>query len=329
MQTNINGTQYKKIYVRKSASDPFELYKKMYINGVQVYSAGNNVTYHVDNGVSYTEEVEFEQSCLVPKTFTPSKSGWEFVGWADSKTASENVLSALNMGDNAVTLYAVFKQAVTLNYSGNGADSGAVASETKYSYYNNGVVSNASFTLKDNGYARRGYRFSNWDLGVVGATITLSTTTTANAVWYDNAYIWVNQSVGSGEPLNIDVISLSNCATHGSGQTLTEFKITERANEHEKAWNLRLRTNTVSTRGCKRMVIDFINYSSSLGGSEHFQVISNTGNILADIKAQVYLDSRTVDVSSADYVYIDAKIGANAYGGQQECRVGYIYFDNN
>ena len=49
--------------------------KKGYIGATRVYSAGNVVTYHVDSGVTYQEEVDDGESCLSPKTFTPAKSG--------------------------------------------------------------------------------------------------------------------------------------------------------------------------------------------------------------------------------------------------------------
>lgn len=86
---------------------------KMYCQNEVIYSAGNTVTYIVD-GISYQEDVEEGASCLSPKTFTPSKSGWEFVGWRQQDTAAnDSVLSNLIMENEPITLYAVFRQAVT------------------------------------------------------------------------------------------------------------------------------------------------------------------------------------------------------------------------
>lgn len=74
----------------------------VYENGKyrKIYSAGNIVTYYVDSGTYYTEEVDSDASCLSPKTFTPSKDGWSFVGWRKDKTASNYVLGEYGVGEN-------------------------------------------------------------------------------------------------------------------------------------------------------------------------------------------------------------------------------------
>lgn len=166
--------------------------KKWIHNGVIVFKAGNMVTYYVDTNTVYKEEVDSGASCLSPTTFTPSKSGWTFVGWRADKTASGTVLSSQVMGDEAITLYAVYKQTITLSYNGNGSTSGSTASQTGTRYYNaSGSVANPSFTLRSNGFAKNGGNtFSKWALGstggtqyAAGATVTLSASTIFYAVW--------------------------------------------------------------------------------------------------------------------------------------------------
>ena len=90
--------------------------KKWKHNGVLVYSAGNIVTYYVD-GVLYQEEVESGNSVLSPTTFTPSKTGYTFVGWSLSEGGA--VLSECVMDSDPITLYAIMIQTVT-SYSYNG-----------------------------------------------------------------------------------------------------------------------------------------------------------------------------------------------------------------
>lgn len=131
--------------------------KAGYIGANRVYSVGSTVTYVVDNGVSYTEEVDSGASCLAPKSFTPSKSGWTFVGWRHDKTASGSVLSNLTMGDNPITLYAIFRQTVTVTYYNN---STTASSTSGYRYYNNGNVVNPSFALTQS--ARSGWTAGGW-----------------------------------------------------------------------------------------------------------------------------------------------------------------------
>ena len=106
----IFGTSKLKLFVGE------DKVKKAYLGDTKIYSAGNIVTYRVDNGVTYQEEVDSDASCLNPTTFTPSKSGWTFVGWREDTTASSDVLSSKIMGDEPITLYAVFRKAVTLYY---------------------------------------------------------------------------------------------------------------------------------------------------------------------------------------------------------------------
>lgn len=115
--------------------------KKCFYNGVLVFSAGNNVTYIVDNGVSYVEEVESDATCLAPKTFTPTKNGWTFVGWRSDKTANGTVLTSLVMGDNPITLYAVFKQKINVTF----IDESRQYTDSSFRYYNNGAVLNPEF----------------------------------------------------------------------------------------------------------------------------------------------------------------------------------------
>lgn len=126
-----------------------------------VYTAGNIVTYHVDTGVAYQEEADEGVSCLSPKSFTPAKAGWEFVGWRQDTSAGGNVLGSLVMGDDPITLYAVFRQSVTVTYY-NGSTT--ASSTSGYRYYNNGNIVNPSFALNQaimSGWAARGWSSSN------------------------------------------------------------------------------------------------------------------------------------------------------------------------
>lgn len=164
--------------------------KEAYQGATKVYSSGNIVTYCVDTGVAYQEEVDDGASCLSPKTFVPTKSGWAFVGWRQDKTASASVLGSLVMKSNPVTLYAVFRQTITLSYSGNGNTGGSTEGQTGYRYYNNENVINPSFTLRENGFTKTDYNFNKWAMGstsgtqyAAGEIVTLSASTTFYAVW--------------------------------------------------------------------------------------------------------------------------------------------------
>ena len=133
---------------------------KIYCQNEVIYSSGNIVTYHVSPGVTYQEEVDEGASCLSPKTFTPSLSGWTFVGWRGDASANANVHQSLVMGDNPVVLYTVFRQTIAVTYY-NGST--AASSTSGYRYYNSGNIANPSFTLTQaalSGWMARGWSAS-------------------------------------------------------------------------------------------------------------------------------------------------------------------------
>ena len=164
--------------------------KNWYHDGVKIFSAGNMVTYYVNTNTSYQEEVDSEASCLSPTTFTPTISGWTFVGWREDTTASGSVLSSKIMGDEPITLYAVFKRTLTATFNGNGATSGSVGTVYGTQYYNNNNYANPSITLPANGFGRTNYKFTGWNLGAVGASVVISADTTVYAQWVASVYTY-------------------------------------------------------------------------------------------------------------------------------------------
>lgn len=174
--------------------------KRMYLGNDKIYSAGNIVTYIVDTNISYQEEIDEGNSVLSPTAFNPSKAGWTFAGWRTDKTAS-TPLSSMIMGDNPITLYAVFTQTITLSYNGNGNTGGSPFSETRTRYYNNGNIVNPSFILKANIFSKSGYTFTKWAAGsaagvqyAVGTSITIAAPTLMYAVWFRNAVTLVGDT---------------------------------------------------------------------------------------------------------------------------------------
>lgn len=91
------------------------------------------------------------------------------------------------MGDDPIHLYAVFRQTITISYSGNGNTGGSTASQTGYRYYNNGNIYNPTFTLRSCGFIKTGYVFDKWSNGgtaySAGQTITASSNMTMIATY--------------------------------------------------------------------------------------------------------------------------------------------------
>lgn len=157
MSIYTGNQKLKKLYIGNQAV------RKAYLGNQLVYSAGNIVTYHVDAGVRYQEEVGEGQSCLSPKTFTPQKAGWTFVGWRADATASGDVISSLIMGDSPIELYAVFTHPVTVTYY-NGSTT--VSRQTKSRYWNNGNAASPSFALTQ--AAKSGWSARGWSTSAAG-----------------------------------------------------------------------------------------------------------------------------------------------------------------
>lgn len=167
------------ILVNTTYNDLEEIREELALKAYKDYE----VVYMVDSGVAYKEDVTFGSTALIPETFTPTKSGYEFIGWRLDNSASSDILTEAYVGVDPLTLFAVFRKIVTLSYSGNGATSGSTSSQSGYVYYNNGNQTSVSFNLASNGFTKTNWRFSKWNLGTVGTTINISSDTTATAVW--------------------------------------------------------------------------------------------------------------------------------------------------
>lgn len=138
--------------------------KKGYHNSeTLIWSAGSTVTYKVDTGVEYTEEVDSGATCLAPKTFTPKKDGWTFAGWKENSAANGDVLTNKVMDSEPITLYAVFSQTVTTNWI-SGEAGASKKTVTGTNYYNNGNIGYATLDVPAHadysGWTWRGWSYN-------------------------------------------------------------------------------------------------------------------------------------------------------------------------
>ncbi len=162
--------------------------KRAYLGNQRVYSAGNIVTYKVDSNVTYTEEVDSDATCLSPTTFTPAKSGWSFVGWREDSAANGTIIGSKVMGDDPITLYAVFRQTVKLTIYNN---STAATSQSGYRYYNNANVANPTFTVA--AASRVGWSFNGW-ASSNGATAGITYASISNRAFSASATVYARYS---------------------------------------------------------------------------------------------------------------------------------------
>lgn len=165
MAINI-GNKKSKIYIGNTKVS------KVYLGNTKIYSSGSTCTYICD-GNTYQEEIDDGASCLSPKTFTPAKSGWEFLGWTLDANVGENIadkiITELSMEGEELTLYAIFKQDIILTT----VSEGASTSTCKQAYYNNGNISYPKFTISNPIIADAA--FKGWSTNISSASIAYTT----------------------------------------------------------------------------------------------------------------------------------------------------------
>lgn len=193
-----------------------------------------------------------------------SYSGWTWRGWSSGGVtlAGGDVAFAngdtVGLGTDNHTIYGLYYQTIYLYYNGNGSTGGSVSTQDGTAYYNAyGNTLGHLFTLASNGYSRKGYTFNGWDLGAVGATVRLSTSTTAYAQWADNAWTWVNNYVGSGDTLTIDG---GNLDFNRYGRNT--FQVYSNDVDDDAYGSSHYYTNTVSTRGCKYVTVTMTGFGN-------------------------------------------------------------------
>lgn len=294
-------------------------------DGKVLWSAGAIVTYMVDNDVAYTEEVDSGATCLSPTSFTPTKSGYSFLGWREDATASGTVLSTKEMGTEPIVLYAVFMRRIILSYDGNGSTSGSTSPQSGIQYYNNGNMENPKFTLASSGFTKTDYEFTAWAStdGTqydAGASIALSEDTTFYAVWTALAqpWTWVQNYVATdGNTLTLTQSSSVNTSASVDGLTIFQTPIIYA--EEEGNWKIVGHTNTVNVKKntTMKIVIAYI-----YGGQTFVKVNGNT-IATADDGSGTY----TVEVTENSDVRIDFEVGAWAYSsGSPALNISEISF---
>lgn len=151
---------------------------KGYKGATQFYQSGVPVTYHVDTDVTYTELRNVGDNAGSPTTFTPEKEGWTFVGWNTSDNGF-SVTLGITAKSEPITLYAVFTQTVKLTYAPNfGSLYNTTSYKTATRHYNNGTISDVSFTLLTSDNCKRtDYELVGWTINSVdydpGSTYTV------------------------------------------------------------------------------------------------------------------------------------------------------------
>ena len=234
------GNQYHREIVVKENDKTYEIHYYNYIYELNLNANGGSV-----NPAQMTSDHAVpDRSYTFSNLPTPTRAGYDFLGWADSQADADNGKVSYNAGDSLTlnytngtdgqsgvtekTIYAVWKatevetKAITLKYDGNGTDvSGVPGSQTNH------VTSDETTTFKisDAKPSRAGYKFLGWAANknataadyTAGVDYTVSTSNTEYTLYG----IWEKLSISYDELKGlIGDISVS-CVSEGAHEPKT------------------------------------------------------------------------------------------------------------
>lgn len=201
------------------------------------------VSYHANGGSGApASQTKTEDVTLTLSSTRPTRSGYSFLGWSASSTASYATYSAGGSytANASVTLYAVWSKNTsyyTVSYNANGG-TGAPSSQTK--------TENVTLTLSNTRPTRSGYTFLGWSASssatspsyYPGGSYTANASRTLYAVWErDVSYYTVSYYAngGSGAPASQTKIedvtlTLSSTSPTRSGYTFVGWATSSNAN---------------------------------------------------------------------------------------------------
>lgn len=221
-------------------------------------------------------------------------SGMTFEGWSypGSNSFDVNVTKDQVLQSTAdCTRYAIYTKTVYLYYNGNGASSGSVTTQSGTVRCN--VVGNwsyPSFRLAENGFTKSGYTFNGWNLGVVGASITLSANATAYAQWVGTPYY----PTFTSSSLWTKVGTVDNAATPFKAYD-SSVEVCAQDNGQMTDFSYSTYQATFNTQGCNKVRLYVKEESGGRGvGSGEARVISNSGTI-----------SQGITTEGKHYLYFD------------------------
>lgn len=177
------------------------------------------VSYNANGGSGApSSQTKWHGESLTLSSTKPTKSGYTFVGWNTSSTAttSNHNPGSSYTSNAALTLYAIWKKDIKLTFNANGG-SNAPAAQTK-TVYNSTTSTSFSWT---NSATRTGYNLLGWStsssasLSSYSTSGTFSSSTTLYAVWQLKTYAISYANGGHGTAPS------GQTKTHGTAITLS------------------------------------------------------------------------------------------------------------
>lgn len=129
------------------------------------------VTYNGNGNTGGTvpaKQTKYYNQSLTLSSSQPTKTGYTFLGWGTSSTAttatyctgSSHTTNTTYTSNSAITLYAIWSKNITITYNGNASGSSNVPSSQSTTIYN--ATTSALFTISSSIPSLTNYKFVNW-----------------------------------------------------------------------------------------------------------------------------------------------------------------------
>ena len=148
------------------------------------------VSYNANGGSGAPgNQTKWYGETLTLSTTKPTRSGWTFMGWGSSASATSVAYAsgASYTANSAITLYAIWRKTITVTYNANGGT--GVPAAQSVNIYNS--ASSGNITLSTTKPTRSGFLFLGWNTSssatsanrTGGTSYAFSANTTLYAVW--------------------------------------------------------------------------------------------------------------------------------------------------
>lgn len=157
--------------------------------------ASYTVSFNANGGSGApSSQTKYYGKTLTLSSTTPTRSGYTFLGWSTSSSATSATYKAGGSytANAAATLYAIWRKTITVTYNANNG-SDAPSATTGYMYNS---ATSCTVTLSSDEPTRTNYSFLGWSTSSSatsasyspGGQITISANTTLYAVWQNTGY---------------------------------------------------------------------------------------------------------------------------------------------
>ncbi len=171
--------------------------------GETIWRAGSEVTYNLDVDNSQMIYHDYAES-IFKGSPTPTKDGWEFIGWKLTTEPSPNdILTVYNADSTDFNVYATFRKKITVTFYNN---SGSPTILEAFAYYNNGNIDNPEFNIQPvqrSGWTLQGIstETSGNNVSTVYNDITLGENTTYYSIYTKPLNLTYNAANGSNQSI--------------------------------------------------------------------------------------------------------------------------------